>query len=273
MTDAPLVSVIVPTRNSERFVDACLRSIRGQSYENVELIVVDNYSADATRAIAAKYAEEVLVHGPERSAQVNEGVRHARGSFVYRVDSDFVLERGVIEQCVREASAGCDAVVVHNSPDVRAGWIARIRKFEVDMYKYDLSHSSARFVRKDVFERIGGFDETITAGEDYDFQNRLNAGGYRTGFVEAEALHLGEPTKLLQHLRKYHRYGREFAHFAERNGRTQLRFLRPVYVRNWRSFLAHPLRTLAFAAYNVCKYGAGASGYVQARFAERDRRA
>lgn len=273
MTDAPLVSVVVPTRNSEQFVEDCLRSIRAQSYANVELIVVDNHSTDATRGIAAKYADEVLVHGPERSAQVNEGARRARGSFVYRVDSDFVLERDVIEQCIREASEGCDAVVVHNSPDVRAGWIARIRKFEVDMYKYDLAHSSARFVRRDAFERIGGFDETITAGEDYDFQHRLNAGGYRTGFVAAEALHLGEPTKLLEHLRKYYYYGREFARFTERNGSAQLRFLRPVYLRNWRSFVSHPLRGLAFAAYNVCKYAAGASGYVQARVAERGRRA
>ena len=272
MTDAPLVSVIVPTRNSEQYLQDCLRSIRAQSYANVELIVVDNHSTDATRAIAAKYADEVLVHGPERSAQVNEGVRHARGSFVYKVDSDFVLERDVIEQCVRAASEGYDAVVVHNSPDVRAGWIARIRKFEVDMYKYDLAHSSARFVREDVFERIGGFDETITAGEDYDFQNRLNAGGYRTGFVDAEALHLGEPTKLLQHLKAHHGYGREFARFTERNGRAQLGFLRPVYLRQWRSFLAHPLRGLAFAAYNVCKYAAGASGYLQARVADRGRR-
>jgi glycosyltransferase involved in cell wall biosynthesis len=272
MTNAPLVSVIVPTRNSERFVEDCLRSIRAQSYANVEVIVVDNHSTDATRTIAAKHADKILVHGPERSAQVNEGVRHAGGPFVYKVDSDFVLEREVIEQCVREASKGYDAVVVHNSPDVRAGWIGRIRKFEVDMYKYDLAHSSARFVRKDVFERIRGFDERITAGEDYDFQNRLNAGGYRTGFIDAEALHLGEPTKLLQHLKKYHLYGRKFASFTERNGSAQLRFLRPVYLRHWRSFLAHPLRALAFAAYNVCKYAAGASGYLQARVADRGRR-
>jgi GT2 family glycosyltransferase len=204
---------------------------------------------------------------------VNEGVRHAPGPYVYKVDSDFVLERDVIEQCVREASRGCDAVVVHNSPDVRAGWIARIRKFEVDMYKYDLANSSARFVRKDVFERIGGFDETMTAGEDYDFQNRLNSGGYRTGFVDAEALHLGESRTLLEHLRKYHRYGREFARFTERNGNSQLRFLRSVYLRNWRRFLDHPGRGSAFALYDVCKYAAGASGYLQARVAERVRRA
>ena len=267
MTDPPLVSVIVPTRNSATFLEACLRSIRGQSYPNVEIIVVDNHSTDATRQIAAQYADTVVVSGPERSAQVNEGARRARGSFVYKVDSDFVLEGAVIEQCLEKAATGFDAVVVHNSPDTRPGWLGRIRRFEVDMYKYDLAQSSARFVRKDVFDRLGGFDETITAGEDYDFQNRLNDAGYRTGFVDAEALHLGEPIKLLPHLRKYHRYGREFATFTERNPATQLRFLRPVYVRNWRMFLAHPLRGLGFATYNVLKYAAGGSGYLREKAA------
>jgi glycosyltransferase involved in cell wall biosynthesis len=267
MTSRPLVSVIVPTRNSEQFLEACLRSIRAQSYPNVEVIVVDNHSTDSTPGIAVRFADQVLVWGPERSAQVNAGARRALGYFLYKVDSDFVLDTAVIEQCVDKALAGFDAVVVHNSPDTRAGWIGRIRKFEVDMYKYDLAHSSARFVRKDIFDCLGGFDETITAGEDYDFQNRLNDAGYRTGFVDAEALHLGEPTKLLPHLRKYHQYGREFAAFTERNPPKQLHFLRRVYLRNWRVFLAHPMRGLGFAIYNVLKYSAGGSGYLREKAA------
>jgi glycosyltransferase involved in cell wall biosynthesis len=271
MTARPLVSVIVPTRNSARFLVQCLRSIRAQSYTPLEVIVVDNHSSDSTREIASRYADKVLTRGPERSAQVNEGAREASGAYVYKVDADFLLEPTVVEECVEKAAQGFDAVVVHNSPDVRAGRIARIRRFEVDMYKYDHAHSSARFVRKDAFERLGGFDETITAGEDYDFQNRLNAGGYRTGFIDAEALHLGEPTRLFAHMRKYHRYGRQFATFTRRNSPDQLRFFRPIYLRNWRMFLAHPLRGSAFVLYNVCKYAAGATGYLQERAARRGR--
>ena len=48
----PLVSVVVPTFNSERFLEECLRSIREQTYSNVEVIAVDNYSTDKTREIA-----------------------------------------------------------------------------------------------------------------------------------------------------------------------------------------------------------------------------
>jgi glycosyltransferase involved in cell wall biosynthesis len=187
----PLVSIIVPTRNSAAFLRACLQSIKDQSYPYTELIVVDRDSTDTTKAIAREFTPHVLNHGPERSAQVNYGVTQAEGEYVYKVDSDFILDPEVVAECVEKAAEGYDAVVVHNSPDTRVSWVARVRKFEVDMYKYDLQHSSARFVRRDVYQAIHGFTEGITAGEDYDFQNKLNRAGYRTGFIDAEALHLG----------------------------------------------------------------------------------
>ena len=168
----PLVSVIVPTKNSGEFMEQCLKSIRSQTYQNVELIVVDNNSTDDTKEIAKEYTNKVFNKGSERSAQINFGVQQAKGEYVYKVDSDFVLDKEVVEQCVNETQKGFDAIVVHNSPDTKVSWIAKIRKFEVGMYKYDITHSSARFVKKEIYEKIGGFNEKITAGEDYDFQNK-----------------------------------------------------------------------------------------------------
>ncbi|MFM2415178.1 MAG: hypothetical protein RI911_871, partial [Candidatus Parcubacteria bacterium] len=189
----PLVTVIVPTKNSEKFLEKCLASVRSQTYKNIELIVVDNFSIDATKSIAEKNGAVFFQQGPERSAQVNYGVANAKGKFIYKIDSDFALDPTVVAESVSKINEGYDAIVVHNSPDVTVSWIAKIRKFEVDMYKYDITHSSARFVKKDVYEAIGGFNSKITAGEDYDFQNKLNRNGYKTGFIDAEALHLGEP--------------------------------------------------------------------------------
>ena len=264
----PLVSVIVPTRNSAEFLEACLKSIQDQTYKNIELIVVDRDSTDDTKAIAHRFTSHVFNHGPERSAQVNFGVTKAKGEYVYKVDSDFVLDPMVIEECVARAAEGYDAVVVHNTPDERVSWIAKIRKFEVDMYKYDITHSSARFVRKEVYEAIGGFDERITAGEDYDFQNKLNRHNYKTGFVDAEALHLGEPKKLIPHLKKYYAYGRDFTHYASANkeeSRKQLSFARSIFFRHAGDFLRHPGLALAFLTYNFLKYGFGGFGFVSAR--------
>lgn len=258
-----LVSVIVPTRNSAAMLRDCLESIREQTYPHIELIVVDRDSTDETKAIAAEFTDSVYNYGPERSAQVNYGVTQAAGEYVYKVDSDFILEPTVVAECVARAAEGYPAVVVHNTPDTRVGWIAKVRKFEVDMYKYDLTHSSARFVRKDVYESIGGFNVSITAGEDYDFQNKLNRAGYLTGFVDAEALHLGEPRKFWPHMRKFYDYGRDFVNYKQHNqaeSKQQLGFFRGVYWKHRRKFVRQPAMGAMLVAYLLCKYSAGGLG-------------
>lgn len=265
MTHHPLVSVIVPTYQSAQFLGSCLNSIRAQTYSNIELLVVDNHSTDGTIEIAKKLADHVLTKGPERSAQRNYGAQEAKGEYVYMVDSDFTLDSQVVEQCVATIGSGLDAIVVHNTPDESVSWIARIRKFEVDMYKYDLTHSAARFFKRDVFSALGGYDETITAGEDYDIQNRLNRSGYKTGFVDAEALHLGEPTSFWRHMKKYYEYGKDFVHYQNKNSdesTQQLGFARSVYLRHWQKFVRTPLLGTGFIIYHVLKYMAGGSGYL-----------
>jgi len=265
MENNPLVSIIIPTKNSSRTLERCLQSVKDQSYKNIELIVVDNNSIDNTKEIAQKFTDKVFNFGPERSAQVNFGVKNANGEFVYKIDSDFVLDKDVLIQCVQKTEEGFDAVVVHNSPDVTVSWIAKIRKFEVDMYKYDITHSSARFIRKDVYEKIDGFNEKITAGEDYDFQNKLNRGGYKTGFVDAEALHLGEPKKFWPHMKKYYDYGKDFVNYKSQNeeeSKEQLGFFRNVYFKNWKKFINNPILGFAFMIYNFFKFGSGGLGYL-----------
>lgn len=264
----PLISIIVPTRNSAGFLRACLESIRAQTYKNIELIVVDRDSTDATKAIAAEFTSHVLNYGPERSAQVNFGVTQATGEYIYKVDSDFVLDHRVVEQCVAKAAEGYEAVVVHNSPDPSISWIARIHEFELGMYKYDLQHSSARFVRRDAYGAIGGYSETITAGEDYDFQSKLNRAGYQTGFIDAEALHRGEPKSFLRYLIKCYGYGKDAANYqkdnpAEFNG--QLKFKLLVWRYHWRRFLRHPLKGLGLLVYYFFKFSFAGVGLLAGR--------
>lgn len=269
----PKVSIIVPTKNSTTTLRQCLDSVKNQTYDNIEIILVDNFSKDKTQEIAKLYTKYVFSKGPERSAQVNFGVNKATGKYVYKIDSDFVLDKKVVEECIKLCETDSyDAVVVHNSPDVRVSWIARVRKFEVDMYKYNLNHSSARFIRKDLYLKLGGFDSKVTAGEDYDFQNKLNRSGARVGFAEAEALHLGEPRHLWPHLMKYFDYGKDFVNYqnvtTKQEQATQLGFFRGVYFKNWRKFFKHPLQAIVFLGYNSLKYLFGGAGLVSARLSK-----
>jgi glycosyltransferase involved in cell wall biosynthesis len=100
MKSQPLVSIIVPTYNSEEFLEACLRSIRAQTYKRIELIVVDNHSKDNTVAIAKKHSDKFYTKGPERSAQRNFGVNKSSGEYVAIIDSDMELTGRVIESCI-----------------------------------------------------------------------------------------------------------------------------------------------------------------------------
>src|SRR4051794_28348910 len=111
-TVSQVVSVIVPTRNSSSTLAACLRSVRGQTWPEVELIVVDNSSTDKTREVARQEADEVIVAGPERSAQRNAGAAAARGEFLVFIDSDMQLEPEVVEEAVAEIAKGAVSVVI-----------------------------------------------------------------------------------------------------------------------------------------------------------------
>jgi len=270
MKGKPLVSVVVPTFNSERFLERCLRSVREQTYPNVEVIVVDNYSRDKTREIAKKYADLVLLKDGERSAQVNFGVRYARGKYVYRVDSDFVLEPTVIEEAVRKCELeGFDAVCVHNTSDPTVSFWARVRKLERDCYADDELNVAARFFRKDVFEAVGGFDENLVAGEDYDIHNRLLEFGFRIGRIKAREIHIGEPKTLLEIAKKHYYYGKTLRNFLKKNKRRgikQLSPVRPSFIRNWKNFARYPILTFGFIIYQLTKYISAAIGYLASKF-------
>ena len=106
-----LVSVIIPTRNSADTIEMCLKSIKNQTYPNIEIIVVDNYSKDETADIAGKYAQ-VLQKDSERNAARNYGARNAKGDYLVHIDSDMELTSTVIEECVLKASEGIGAIII-----------------------------------------------------------------------------------------------------------------------------------------------------------------
>jgi glycosyltransferase involved in cell wall biosynthesis len=268
MSNEPCVSIIIPTKNSSKYIKRCLESITNQTHKNIEIIVVDNFSSDTTTSIAKEFTSKIYLHGPERSAQVNFGVLKSTGQYVYKVDSDFVLDPNVVSECVNKIEEGFDAIVVHNTPDITVSWIAKIRKFETDMYKYNITYSSARFIKRGVFDAIGGFNENITAGEDYDFQNRINLYNFNTGFIDAEALHLGESKSIGSHLIKYYDYGKDLVNFSALNKKEknkQLTPFRSVYFNNINNFINNPFTGLIFIGYTFCKFLVGGIGFFIAK--------
>ena len=85
------VSIIITTKNEQDVIKDLLKSIKGQTYKNIEIVVVDNNSTDKTKEIAGRYTKLVFNKGPERSAQRNYGVEKCTGSFVVILDADMQL--------------------------------------------------------------------------------------------------------------------------------------------------------------------------------------
>ena len=96
----PLVSITIPTMNSEPVIGECLASVRAQSYSNIEIIVIDSLSTDRTRDIAASHGAAVIEYQGRLLGARHEGLIHSRGEYILLLDSDQVLERTAIERAV-----------------------------------------------------------------------------------------------------------------------------------------------------------------------------
>jgi glycosyltransferase involved in cell wall biosynthesis len=232
---------------------------------DLEVIVIDNGSTDGTLEIAERIADIVVSAGPERASQLNAGARYASGDFLYRVDADFIVEADLLDAAVRKCAEGYDAVVVRNQSSPHVSWWSRVRHFERQMYVDDDLNVAARFFTKAAFARLGGFDESLIAGEDYDIHNRLLSEGLRVGSIPEGELHVGEPRTLGEFASKCYYYGKSTRAFLARNGlrgARQMSPLRPAFARNWRSFLQHPALAAGFVVLQTVKYTCGAAGLV-----------
>jgi len=263
-SNQPLVSIIVPTKNSANTLCACLNSICRQSYQNFELIVVDNFSNDNTRKIAEGFGAFFYLIGPERCTQVNFGVSKAKGKYIYRVDSDFVLERDVVKEAVERCEfSGYDAIIIHNTSDSSVSFWARVRKMERDSYKNIEYIVVAPFIKKHVFISIGGFDENLVAGDDYDLQNRLVKYGYRIGKISAEGVHIGEPKTLKEIFKKHYYYGQNLFYFIQNDACRafiQLNPFRFFVIKNFSISCKQPLLLVGFVVYQFVRYSAAGLG-------------
>lgn len=263
MKDKPLVSVVVPTFNSEGFLEECLRSVRGQTYPCIEVIVVDNYSTDRTREITEKYGVRVVLCRGIRSRARNVGAGLAKGEFIFSVDSDMELTPNVVGECVAKVESGFDAVII---PEVSVGegfW-AKCRALEKLCYIGDDLIEAARFFRKEVFKAVRGYDAALEAGEDWDIHLRVKDASYSIGRVNAFIRHLEGKLSLRDAVLKKYRYGKTLELYVRKHpekARAQLKILRPAFLRNWKILMKNPMYSLGMLFMKTCEFISSESGY------------
>lgn len=249
ITNCPLVSVVIPSFNSAATLEMCLQSIKSQTYRNVEILVVDNYSSDETKEVAKRFAVKTFSKGPERSAQMNFGVMNAEGEYILRVDADMIADADIVEKSLELCYEGADAVVLPVLPHISKCnnfWVD-CRMLEQKMIIDDMINVAPRFIKRNVFLAIGGYDETIIAWEDYDLHNRLLKSGYRVTLLQDSALwHFGEVSSLREVVVRMVRYGKtgSLGLFTKKHGSLGLRqisIVRPAFIRHRNYFLTDPL--------------------------------
>jgi len=270
---SPLVSIIITTKNESAVIKRLLTSLKGQSYKNIEIILIDNNSSDTTTKIAKKFTKKIFNFGPERSAQRNFGAKIAKGSFLLFLDADMELTGEVVKECVNLISTNeKTAGVIIPEKSIPKNFWEKVKAYERSFYneKGDEITDAARFFRKSAFKKAGGYDETITGPEDWDLPEAVKKLGYRVSRASAVIYHherISSPFDLAK--KKYYyalssyRYLKKH-HISTFSPKT-IYFLRPVFYKNWKKLISHPILSLGMFVMLSLQLLGGGLGYLVGR--------
>lgn len=239
------LSVIVPIRNEEKHITEVLDRLLEQDYapDRFEILVVDGMSEDGTREIVGEYVRNHdnirLLDNPKRwsSAARNIGVKESRGEIVLVVDGHCLIENRAMLRNVDSAfeTSGADCLgrpqplEMHDATAIQ--WaIASARRSPLGHHPDSFIYSGqAQFspaisvavaYRRDVFEKVGFFDESFDACEDVELNYRIDRAGLRCYFDPAIAVHY-VPRRTLSGLAfQLNRYGRGRVRFFRKHRET-----------------------------------------------------
>lgn len=182
--DTPLVSVVIPCYNQAHFLGEAIESVLAQSYPHFEIVVVDDGSTDDTSEVASRYPKVRLVRQENQglSAARNAGLGHSEGEYVVFLDADDRLLSQALEVGVKQLKAhpecafvfgyhnniatdGSPLAISHPPYDGRDNYLALLHRCHIRVHAVMYRHS--------VFERVGNFDISLSASEDYDMYLRI----------------------------------------------------------------------------------------------------
>lgn len=196
---APAVSIVLPVFNGEEYLAEALDSIIAQTFEDFELICVDDCSTDSTPQILADYAERdsrVRVIRNEANkklpASLNVGFAAARAGWLSWTSDDNILLPETLAELVKARDAHPAADIIHADYrviDPAGHRKKRIRTGPAEHLPLDNTIGCCFLYRREVDAKLGGYDETLFGMEDYDFWLRAWRAGFTFQHV-AEELYL-----------------------------------------------------------------------------------
>jgi GT2 family glycosyltransferase len=190
MNNSPAVSVVIPVYNGGSDFEKCLAAVRRSSFNDYELIVVDDGSTDNSAQVAAQHGARIISlqskHGPAYAR--NRGVEIARGSLVLFLDGDVCVHHDTLEKVVQYFHAHASADAVIGSYDDRPEDQTFVSQYKNLFHHYIHQNSKQQAstfwagcgaIKREVFLKHGGFDETYKRPsiEDIELGSRLRSEG------------------------------------------------------------------------------------------------
>lgn len=252
----PRVSVILPCRHEEAHIGRCLDSILAGTYprDRLEILVVDGRSDDRTREIVAEYAVRFsgirVVDNPRRitPAALNLGIRAATGDIIVRMDAHAAYPPDYVARLVHGLEAsGADnvggvlvTVPADDSVVARAIALGLSHRLGVGNAYFRIGTAHDRWVdtvpfgcwRRELFDRIGLFDEDLVRNQDDEFNHRLQRHGGRVRLLAGLAARYYARRSLRQLARMFYQYGSFKPLVAKKVGRvmTARQLVPPAFV-------------------------------------------
>ena len=199
---SPLISIIIPMRNEELCIGACLDSIAESTYplSDCEILVVDNGSTDRSCTIVTrklkKFPSAQLFHNPKNGvpAGLNLAIIESKGRFIMRMDAHCEYQRDYIDICIAELERTGAANVgglLLTLPG-RSTWVSRCIAL-ISQHQVAIGNSAFRlgtgnrFVdtvpfgafRREIFEVVGLYREDLRRNQDFELNARIRSAGYR----------------------------------------------------------------------------------------------
>lgn len=173
------LSIIIPTFNEEQYLPLLLKSIQKQSFKDCEVIIADGDSKDNTVTIAKQFGAKVVNGGMPAKGR-NSGAAAAQGDFLFFFDADVILPGGFLQKAYDEMQeryldlATCEVLPLSDLQIDKV--LHTLANLSIRMNQYTNPHAGGFCIlcTRRLFERTGGFDESLTMAEDHDFVKRAS---------------------------------------------------------------------------------------------------
>lgn len=184
-----MFNIIIPTLNEEKYLPLLLKSIRKQNFQDYEIIVADAGSQDKTLEIAKKYGCKIIKGGSVAKGR-NEGAKIAQGNILLFLDADVVLiSSDFLEELLkkfRKRNLDVASFPVFPKGNVVDKIVYGIYNFWARLTQSFLAHATeVILIKKEIHQRIGGFDEEIKIAEDHAYVRKASKFG-KYGFLKIE---------------------------------------------------------------------------------------